>query len=103
MRIRQGLIIRLRGLVYTGLIPSRDKDTTGLGISLAHNSNAYKTGQRNAGEGVDDIEMVVEGTHQIWVIPGLTLQPTLQYFFNPGSNPDLDHTLYLGFNFGLIF
>ncbi|QPJ61325.1 MAG: carbohydrate porin [Candidatus Nitronauta litoralis] len=91
------------GLVYTGLIPSRDKDTTGLGISLAHNSNAYKTGQRNAGEGVDDIEMVVEGTHQIWVIPGLTLQPTLQYFFNPGSNPDLDHTLYLGFNFGLIF
>ncbi len=90
-------------LVYTGLIPGRNGDATGLGVSLAHNSSGFKAAQRNAGLGVDDVEMVVEGTHTIEVMPGFSLQPTIQYFFNPGSNPNLNDTLYMGLHFSLLF
>ena len=88
-------------LVYTGLFSDRNSDRTGLGFSLAHNSDGYKAAQRNAGQSVDKFEIVLEGTNSFIVRPGVNLQPTLQYFINPGSNPNLDDIFYLGLHLGI--
>lgn len=88
-------------LVYTGLFPHRDSDSTGLGFSWAHNSDGFKAAKNNAGQSVDEFEMVLEGTHSFIVGSGLQLQPTIQYFLNPGSNSNLDDVLYLGLHLGL--
>jgi porin len=79
------------GLAYKGLIPSRDNDTTGLAVGYA------RIGDRARGLDQDtqvfsnplfpirSEEVVVELTYQAQITPWLTLQPDLQYVFNPSG------------------
>lgn len=91
------------GLVYTGLVPGRKFDQTGLGAAAAVNGKYYKRSQRRAGQQVDTAEITLEATHSIFVSPNLIIQPDVQYVINPGTVPSRKNALVLGvrleFNF----
>jgi porin len=75
------------GVVYTGLIPGRDRDETAFGFAIARNGSHYKDGQRRDGKGVNDQEVALEWTHAIQHSPETTIQPAVQYIINPGTSP----------------
>ena len=84
------------GLVYTGLLPGRKFDQTGIGAATAINGKYYKRSQRNAGQQVDTAEIALEVTHSIFVNHNLFIQPDVQYVINPGTAPGRKHALVLG-------
>lgn len=66
------------GFSYTGLLPGRDQDTLGFGLSYAG-----LTGQPSRPE---DISLVNgELYYRAQIKPFLNLQPDIQYFSNPGT------------------
>ena len=64
----------------TGLIPARDRDVMGVGVTWAG-----LTDDANAGFTTSS-ETAVEVFYKISVTPWLFVQPDLQYIFNPGGN-----------------
>ncbi len=88
------------GAVYTGIFSGRSKDKLGFGFAGAWNSDKYKTSQ---GGNIESHEWVLETNYNMHLAPGLAIQPNLQYFINPDSNPNLEDALYLGTSFSLAF
>ena len=62
------------GLVYTGLLPSRNDDVVGLGYSVAE-----------LFAGGSNMEADVELFYKIRLTPRVSLQPDLQYIATPGG------------------
>ncbi len=62
------------GLVYTGLIPQRDKDVIGAGVAWAE-----------LFQGGSNQETVVECFYQTRITPRLSVQPDLQYIATPSG------------------
>jgi porin len=62
------------GIVYTGLIPQRDEDVLGAGISWAE-----------LFQGGTNQETVFELFYKVQLTPGLSLQPDLQYIATPSG------------------
>lgn len=91
------------GLTYTGLIPNRDADQLGLAIASAHNGGKYQRAQRQAATPVKNSETVVELTYRIQATPWLSLQPDIQYVFNPDTDRTLDNALVTFIRFEVIF
>ncbi len=67
------------GLVYTGLIPNRDEDSTGIGAAFADVSKRYKS--------IDgrNVETALEVYHKVQLTPWLAIMPDMQIIFNPGG------------------
>ncbi|MFA6989901.1 MAG: carbohydrate porin, partial [Candidatus Gastranaerophilaceae bacterium] len=68
------------GLKYTGLIPKRNDDITGIGTAIADVSNRYKSIDGRTQE------TVFELFHKIQFTKWLALQPSMQCIFNPNGN-----------------
>lgn len=84
------------GVVYTGLIPTRDEDKTGLAFGYAQLSNgARETAELEGSTGVG-AEMVLEWFYQCALTPFLTVQPDIQYIINPGGSQDLGNAFVIG-------
>ena len=79
------------GLAYKGLVPGRDSDTLGIGVGYAHISSSARRADRDTifytGQTmpVRKAEAVIEATYQVLIVPGLTVQPDLQYIVRPGA------------------
>lgn len=91
------------GLVYTGLIPTRDAGQFGLGVSGAHNSGKFKRASRAAATPVKDAETAIELTYSDTLTPWLSVQPDIQYIVNPGTDPALDDALIIGGRLTIVF
>ncbi|WP_282011544.1 carbohydrate porin [Nitrospina watsonii] len=91
------------GLEYTGLLPGRDKDKAGIAVSYLFFGDKYKQQQRAQGIVIDNPEVLIEATYRIRVMPGVFLQPDVQYVFNPVARRGATDTLSVGFRFGLNF
>jgi porin len=87
------------GLVYTGLIPSRDEGKLGLALNGAHNGKKF----RNVSAPVDTAETALELTYSDNITPWLTVQPDVQYVINPGANPATKNATVLGSRFTIAF
>jgi porin len=80
------------GVGWKGLIPSRDADVLTLGIAFARVSTDARDLDRQSRtfSGVDSPlrshEAVIELSYAAEIVPGLTVQPDLQYIFNPGGH-----------------
>lgn len=74
------------GMNYTGLIPSRDQDVLGLAVTQSYFSGSYREANN-----VDPYEMTLEGTYHIRVNDYLSIQPDMQYVYNPSGNKDIKH------------
>ena len=84
------------GLVYTGLIPTRDEDQVGVGFVYAQLTNgARRTLELEGSRGVG-AEMVLEFTYKAFLTPWLYIQPDAQLIINPGATQDLRNAFVLG-------
>ena len=84
------------GLVYTGLIPTRDEDQVGVGFVYAQLTNgARRTLELEGSRGVG-AEMVLEFTYKAILTPWLYFQPDAQFIINPGATQDLRNAFVLG-------
>jgi porin len=80
------------GLVFTGPLAVRPKDSIGVAFGFARISGAARGYDRDAialaaaTDPVRDYEGVLELTYQAQITPWWTVQPDLQYVFHPGGN-----------------
>lgn len=84
------------GLVYTGLLPTRDQDKLGVAFAYAKVGpglvdQAVAQGLPGAG-----FESVAELSYSIRVAPAIALQPDLQYVLHPGGTRQYGNALVVG-------
>ncbi len=88
------------GLVYTGIVPGRDKDQAGLAIARAGFGAPARRAALLGGSELGDSETTLEATYR-WVLTDwLSLQPDLQYVVHPGGDPALGNALVVGLRLG---
>ena len=79
------------GVTYKGLFAGRVNDTLGLGVAYARFSRAARAADRDAARFdpaarfVRSSEAVVELSYQAEIVPGFTVQPSVQYIVRPGG------------------
>ena len=90
------------GLVYKGLIPKRNWDTLGLGLSYLQISDDIRNAQRDINATVvglggsppftklADYEGVIEVSYKAQMTAWWTIQPSLQRVFHPGGGVSAD-------------
>ena len=91
------------GATLFGLVPRRDNDEIGLGVAAAHNGSQYIASQRQQGRRADTSEVTLELTYLAQLTRGLTMQPSIQYVMNPGTDPERRDALVAVFRFELSF
>lgn len=84
------------GVVYTGLVPTRDEGQLGLAVTSAHNGAPFRAAAMDAGAPVDAAETEVELTYQDAITSWLSLQLDGQYVHNPGTDPTVDDAILVG-------
>ena len=80
------------GLTFEGLHPARRDDTFAIGFAHSRISPEISVLQEQRNRPViASYEAVVEATYTAQIVPGFTVQPDFQYFWNPGGHaPDPD-------------
>lgn len=91
------------GLVYRGLFQGRDDDTLGIGFSTALNGDKYKQAQAEAGNPVTGSETELILAYSAQVAPWLRLQPVVQYYLDPGTDPAAGNALVAGLRVAVLF
>ena len=91
------------GLRYTGLIPSRDKDTLGAAVVYTDFSRKANTPASVFANGRYTDETAVEINYAAQVTPWFLIQPVFQYYFNPGGNNRRDDAVMLGVRTKVVF
>jgi len=91
------------GLVYTGLIPTRDADRAGVAFAygqLSSGASEIPTFRDSYGDG---FQMVLEATYQAQITPWMTIQPNMQFIISPGSKLSHDNAVVLGGSVAIRF
>jgi porin len=89
------------GLNYQGLIPARDKDLCGIGVSYTKISNDLPD---DTGSPVESHhETILEASYQAVLASWLSLQPDFQYIFNPGATGHQQNAVVAGLRFTVNF
>jgi len=83
------------GLVFSGMFAGRDQDR--LGIAFAHERNGAK--YLAASGSTVPSEKSFELTYRYQAVPGLVLQPIVQYLLNHGNDPTQNKSWWLGMRF----
>ena len=89
------------GARYTGLFDCRPTDKIGFGLIYSDNGNAYSDAyetQFNGQRGGLGGETTVELDYQYNPAPWLSIQPDMQYIFDPGGDSSRSDMLVLGRN-----
>ncbi len=89
------------GLNYTGLLPGRGEDVTGLGVATAYNGSAYEASLRADGIPVTGAETTIELTYRALLAPWLFLQPDVQLVIHPDTDPRISDSLLFTTRLGL--
>lgn len=89
------------GLVYRGLIPTRDWDTLAIGASYLQMSDDLRHAQEEANAlapgtfVVSDYETVLELSYKLQMTAWWTLEPSLQHVFHPGGSAAIPNATVL--------
>ncbi|WP_411868339.1 carbohydrate porin [Vulcanococcus limneticus] len=91
------------GLVVNGPFASRPKDVLALGVAYGGYSAALRRQQQaeallDAAIRPQVSELTIELSYALQLLPGLTLQPGVQYLIRPGGSPATSNALALGVN-----
>jgi porin len=88
------------GLRYKGLLPGRDQDEFGIGLTRGHAGAKFR---QAAATPLETNESALEITYRARVIRWLAIQPTLQRILNPGHDPALRNAWVAGARFEIAF
>lgn len=81
------------GVSLAGAIPGRENDQIGFGVAAAHNGRQFIDQRRKAGQRVDRVETTLELTYLAPITSWLSIQPDVQYVFNPNTDPRVPNAL----------
>jgi porin len=91
------------GVTFSGLIPGRDNDETGLGVAAAHNGSQYIKSQRQQGQRAETSEVTLELTYLAQLTRWLAAQQSVQYVINPNTDPSRRDALVASFRLEISF
>jgi porin len=98
------------GLTWEGMIPTRDDDILGLGIAYARISRDIVRRERLDSEtngtqypAYSSHETVLEGFYTLKLNPWWTVQPDVQWIFNPGGNESVPDAVVAILRTSLVF
>jgi porin len=92
------------GLIYKGLIPTRDKDQVGVGVAYGNFSFAKIMGETDRGIGIHQTyEAVAEFDYRIQLNSWSYVQPVVEYIVRPNGTGLLQNATVLGFQLGMTF
>ena len=92
------------GLIYEGLIPTRDHDLTGVALALGNYSYNQILADREEGKQiVPTYEGVLEFEYRFQVNKWSYVQPFLQYVIRPSGTGQIANATVLGLHFGVTF
>ena len=91
------------GLRYTGLIPTRDKDTVAFGVVHTELSSSLNTPDSLLLEGDFTGETAIEFNYAAQVTGWLLVQPTFQYYFNTGGSDRRENAVLIGVRTKVVF
>jgi carbohydrate-selective porin OprB len=92
------------GLVYKGLIPTRDKDQTMLALGFgSYNYNAIQNLQDAGDVNQPNYTAVIEGGYRVQINEWAYFQPFIQYLIKPNGTGDVQNATVLGFSTALLF
>jgi len=83
------------GITANGMFASRPNDLLGIGFAYTGISDDARAAQVAADptqQTLLDYEALIEVSYTAEIVPGFTIQPDFQYFWNPGGNVPLDDT-----------
>lgn len=92
------------GLVYEGLIPTRDSDK--LMFAIAYGSYSYYNIQSLQADGVvnqPNYSLVLEWDYRLQINKWAHFQPFVQYIIQPNGTGAVQNATILGFAYGLVF
>jgi porin len=86
------------GGVYTGLIPGRDEDRLGLGITFAQRNTLLDPQE------MDELpehaaEVSIELAYRIQLLPSIAMQPDFQYVIAPDCSRQVGNASVFGVRF----
>lgn len=84
------------GLVYTGLIPTRDDDKLGIAFAYAQVGSRHLSPESTTTLPGLGYEAIAELTYSIALAPSISIQPDLQYILHPGGTQRYGNALALG-------
>ncbi|MDZ4742054.1 MAG: carbohydrate porin [Verrucomicrobiota bacterium] len=91
------------GAIYTGLIPTRDTDSTIFGLIYGDFSDNYARTIQSTGKGYPEYEMVFEWGYRYNMTKFIYIQPNIQWVINPGGTGHIPNALVLGAQAGVTF
>ena len=91
------------GLIYKGLIPSRDHDFTCFGVVYGTFSKNYAQTVAETGAGNPTYELVFEWNYKIQITKFAFVQPDIQWVINPGGTGNIPNAFVLGAQMGVTF
>ncbi|MFC2149607.1 carbohydrate porin [Candidatus Auribacterota bacterium] len=91
------------GLIYRGLIPSRNHDLTAFGFVFGTWSRNLRQVARDTGATPQKYELALELTYRASITKWLFMQPDIQYIIHPGGTGDIPNALVLGWRVGVTF
>ena len=91
------------GLVYKGLIPTRDTDQFGVAFAYGDYSSSKERADERRNRPVQTYEGVVEFSYRVQLNKWAYVQPDLQYIIRPDGTGLTQNATVLGFQLGVIF
>ena len=91
------------GLNFTGFVPGRRRDVAGVAVAHSSISEEYSDNSRAQGGTGFSSETVVEATYRVTLAPWWSIQPDLQYIFNPSGASGSHDALVLGARTSVTF
>ncbi|MDP2653165.1 MAG: carbohydrate porin [Candidatus Omnitrophota bacterium] len=86
------------GLNYTGLIPGRNQDRSGIAVT-----HASISGKKRKAEDLDEAETTVEGTYRIVFNDNVAVQPDIQYVMSPSADPALKNATVVMLRMEIVY
>ena len=91
------------GFNFTGFVPGRQRDILGVAVAYSNVSSDFSDSQRDQGSPGFSNETVLEATYRINLAPWWSVQPDLQYIFNPSGQDGSHDALVLGVRTAIAF
>ena len=91
------------GFNFAGFVPGRIRDVAGVAVAYSSVSDDYSRSQRALGLPGASAETVFEATYKVQLAPWWTVQPDLQYVFNPSGTDGSHDALVLGLRTTVAF
>ncbi len=91
------------GINFTGFVPGRRRDVAGVAVAHSSISDEYSRNSRAQGGTGFSSETVLETTYRVTLAPWWSVQPDLQYIFNPSGASGSHDALVLGMRTAVTF